>query len=183
MAAVSLLLMYYRSFSYLRVIDLFTTLIGIINVIIIKLLAFFFVLIYLYVATALVMIKLNPEQTKAENFEVAYVWSFFGGIGGEDFKEFKYSTIAILFGTLLITIVLLNVLIAYLSNLFSRLEEQQYANDLKEKASLILDLEIVAYFFRYKMSGNLGKYSYLNEIKEIRLCTLDKKKIDVLVIH
>lgn len=54
------------------------------------------------------------------------------------------------------TIVLMNILIAYLSNLFSRLEDAQKLNDLKEKAVLILDLEIIVMFFKYKIRGVLG---------------------------
>lgn len=165
-SALSLLLIYYRSFSYFRIIDAFTTLIGIINTIILKLIIFFFILFYLFFATGLVMIKLNNNQSKITNLQIAYVWTFFGGVEGSDFKEFDYSAITILFGTILVTIVLLNVLIAYLSNLFSRLEDQQHANDLREKASMMMDLEIVAYFFKYVMTGQSKNYFKYNHLKE-----------------
>jgi hypothetical protein len=181
LSAFSLLFVYYRSFSYLRIIDAFTTLIGIINTIIVRLLIFFFILFYLFTATGLVMIKLNNEATVLTNFEVAYVWTFFGGVEGGDFKEFQYSTITIMFGTILVTVVLLNVLIAYLSNLFSRLEDQQHANDLREKASMILDLEIVSYFFKYKLTGKISNFLKYNKLRERKIATLDVKKSQELV--
>lgn len=118
-----------------------------INTIFEKLVAFSIILIYFFLSTAALMIFLNPEGSYKENFANAYVFSLFGGIEGGDFDSFSYSGIAIIFGTVIVTIVLLNILIAFLSNVFSRLEDQQKSNDIKEKAQMVLDLEIVLYFF------------------------------------
>lgn len=182
LASFSLLFVYYRSFSYLRIIDAFTTLIGMINTIIIKLLVFFFILFYLFIATGLVMVKLNKEKTVLENFQIAYLWTFFGGVEGSDFQEFPYSTITILFGTILVTVVLLNILIAYLSNLFSRLEDQQRASDFREKASMILDMEIIIYFFKYKLRGKVSKFLEYNKLREKEIASLDLEECQSLVI-
>ena len=183
-SSVSLLFIYYRSFSYFRIINAFTTLIGIINTIILKLLIFFFILFYLFFATGLVMIKLNENETKLGNLQIAYIWTFFGGVEGSDFKEFDYSAITIFFGTILVTIVLLNVLIAYLSNLFSRLEDQQQANDFREKASMILDVEVVAYFFKYKITSKARNYLKYKIMKENKLIEIyENPEINIKKSH
>jgi hypothetical protein len=148
MGSLILILVLYRSFSFLRVFDSFTTLIGMINTILQKLVAFVIILVYFFLATGALLIFLNPEGSYKENMANAYVFSLFGGIEGSDFDSFSYAGIAIVFGTAMVTIVLLNILIAFLSNVFSRLEDQQKSNDIKEKAQMILDFEIVPYFFR-----------------------------------
>lgn len=50
------------------------------------------------------------------------------------------------------TVVLLNILIALLSNVFSRLEEQQQLISLKDKADMILEFEMIVRLFR-KIKG------------------------------
>lgn len=124
------------------------------------------ILLYFFGASGLLILKLNPGDTHVLNLGNAYAWTLFGGIEGTDFTKFEYAGIAITFGTVMVTIVLLNVLIAYLSNLFSRLEDQQKSNDLKEKASMILDLEIIVFFFRYVLTGKKSKYLAYSVMKE-----------------
>lgn len=153
LGSIGLVMVFYRSFSYLRIINSFTTLIGMINTIIQKLVIFFLILIYFFVASGILILKLNPKGSPILNLGNAYVWTFFGGIEGDDFIRFDYAGIAMIFGTVMVTIILLNILIAFLSNLFSRLEDKQKSNDLKEKASMILDLEVVIHFFRFIVSG------------------------------
>lgn len=183
--SISLLLLYYRSFLYLRVIDAFTTLIGMVNTIVVKLIVFFVIIFYLYFGIVLVMIKLSDRKSISESFESAYFWLLFGGVGGEDFTEdspIKFPAIPIIFGTLMITIVLLNILIAYLSNLFSKLEEQQHVDDLREKASMILDLEIIVYFFKYRLTGKRNKYIKYNKLVKDKLTDFNSKTIIERVI-
>ena len=112
---------------------------------------FFAVLLYFYATTGLIMIKLDPEKSRVKSIQSAYVWTMFGGVEQSDFEDFNYGTIAIIFGTLIVTVVLFNILIAFLSNLFSRLEDQQKANDLREKAQMMLDHEVIKLFFFYKL--------------------------------
>ena len=152
-----MIVMYYRSFSYLRVLDAFTALVGIINIIFGELMVFVFLLFYFYFATALLLIKLDPESSVKMNMINAYYWTLFGGIDDQAFTNFRFAALAVIFGTLIVSVVLLNVLIAFLSNLFSRLEAQQMVNDLKERAGLIMDLEVMVMFFRYKIFGTLKK--------------------------
>ena len=125
---------------------------------------FFAVLLYFYATTGLIMIKLDPEKSRVKSIQSAYVWTMFGGVEQSDFEDFNYGTIAIIFGTLIVTVVLFNILIAFLSNLFSRLEDQQKANDLREKAQMMLDHEVIKLFFFYKLTGRtikLKKYDIL----------------------
>ena len=55
-----------------------------------------------------------------------------------------------------------------MSNLFSRLEDQQRVNNLREKARMMLDMEVVKSFFKYKFTGRsfrLRKYErYLDQL-------------------
>ena len=166
LGSAGLMVMFYRSFSYLRIINAFTTLIGMINTIIQKLIIFFLILIYFFVTSGLLIMKLNPQENSILSLGNAYVWTFFGGIEGSDFKSYDFAGIPIIFGTVMVTIILLNVLIAFLSNLFSRLEDQQKSNDLKEKASMILDLEIIFHFFRYILTGKSSKLKKFEKIQE-----------------
>lgn len=157
MGSMLMIVVYYRAFSYLQMLDSFTALVGIINIIIQKLIIFFIILFYFYIATALLIIKIDPENSIKMSFMHAYYFTLFGGVDDNSFTMFNYVSIPIVFGTLMVSIVLLNVLIAFLSNLFSRLEEQQLVNDLKEKASLVLDIEVIFMFFKYKLTGKLAK--------------------------
>jgi methyl-accepting chemotaxis protein len=78
-----------------------------------------------------------------------------GSIEGDAFEE-KFSSIPMIIGSMFVTIFLINVLIAYLSNLFSRLEEQQKFQEMQEKAELILDIEIIVRFFKYYITGHIS---------------------------
>jgi hypothetical protein len=130
------------------VIEAFTSIVGVVNTILYKLIAFLIILTYFFLSTAVLMMFLNPDDPLKISLANAYVFSLFGGIGGDDFESYSYAGIAIVFGTLIVTVFLLNILIAYLSNVFSRLEDKQRSDDLKEKAQMVMDLEIIKYFFR-----------------------------------
>lgn len=136
LAPFLLVIVFYRNFSQIRVISYFNMFVGIINIIIQKLIVFFLILFYFYLTTSLLMVYLFREQDVKTNFQIAYLWTLFGGFFREDYYP-NYAVVAILFSSLIVTVLLLNILIAYLSNLFSRLEEQQHVNDLKEKAGKI----------------------------------------------
>jgi hypothetical protein len=154
-----------------------------INTIIQKLFIFFLILIYFFVSSGLLMMKLHPGDSPIISLGNAYVWTFFGGIEGSDFKSFDYAGIAIIFGTVMVTIILLNILIAFLSNLFSRLEDQQKSNDLKEKASMILDLEVIIHFFRYAITGKASKYRRFEKVRENFFIELLDPSQNVIVVH
>ena len=158
LSTFALVFTYYRSFSYLRIINSFTTLVGMINTIIIKMRYFFLILIYFYVTNAFLMIKLFEGKSARYIFEKTYVLTLFGGLSSEDFNEYPFAAVSIIFGTVIITIVLLNILIAYLSNLFSRLEDCQLINDYKEKAGMALDLEVMIHLFKRKFKKKKRKW-------------------------
>jgi hypothetical protein len=95
---------------------------------------------------------LTGLNTVTKTFGDVYYWILLASI--EDNAFFKpYTAIPIVLGSMFVTIVLLNILIAYLSNLFSRLEEQQRVQELKQRAALILDVEVFVMFFKYGITG------------------------------
>lgn len=147
-----IILTYYRGFSFLRIFDTFITLVGMINIIIRQLLSFFVILGYAYFTVSMLVIKMDNSNKIGLRFQDVFTWVLFGSVEDVAF-DVQFSYIAIVFSALFITIVLLNILIAYLSNLFSRLEDQQKVSSLKEKAILILDFELIARFFRFSLFG------------------------------
>lgn len=151
---VTLVMLYYRGFTFLRIIDAFTTLVGIINIIIGRLIIFFCVAIYLYILVVIMIVRLSEPSQILNIVRDAYYWIMLGSIESDAF-DIRFSAVPIVFGSLVCTIILLNILIAYLSNLFSRLEEQEKIQALQERAELVLDLEIFVFFFRYRITGKI----------------------------
>ena len=170
LSSLVLILIFYRSFTYLRLVSIFTYLVGMINTIMQQLIIFFVIVLYFLFTTVLLMMKLHPEGTTKSVFANAYVFAFFGGIGGDDFDLFDYVSIPIVFGTIVVTVILMNILIAFLSNLFSRLEEQQKINNLKEIIGMIRDLEVIVFFFSYWLTR---KNKTLKEFIESKESSLD----------
>ena len=78
-----------------------------------------------------------------------------------------------------VTIILLNILIAFLSNEFSRMEDQQQINTLKKKASLILDVELIFKLFRelFRKPNNLNKENLRNGKRDQSKRNTDSKKM------
>lgn len=147
--------LYYRGFMYLTIIRSFTSLVGIINTIISKILIFLFILVYFFLASSMIFRQLDSSFESYQYFFISYIWVLFGGVEKSDLDTNFYIIIPIFFGTIFINIILLNVLIAYLSNLFSRLEEEQEVKRLQRQASIIMDTEVMHYFTR-KVSGGFG---------------------------
>jgi hypothetical protein len=153
---------YYRGFYYLKIFDAFTTIVGIINVIIIKIYSFFIIVVYFYLAFTALLLQINGKESIIFALRDIYIWAVFGGIESDSFEVYL-SFIVVVLSTALISIILLNILIAYLSNLFSSLEENQAFDELREKASLILNLEIILRFFRYYLTR---KTHVIREVEE-----------------
>jgi hypothetical protein len=149
---------YYRGFSYLKFFDTFTTIVSMINVIIIKIYAFLSIVCYFYFSCVLLMIALTNKSDVIAHMRDVYYWVLFGGIDDNSF-EIHLSFMVIVIGTILISVVLLNILIAYLSNLFSNLEETQVLDDLREKAGFVMGIEIIIRFFRYLLTGKISLIS------------------------
>jgi hypothetical protein len=110
----------------------------------------------------------RPAGVEGNSFYEMYIWSILGGASSHHFDLYKNDDIIIIIGTIFITIILLNILIAYLSNVFSRLEMIQNINSIKEKSSLILDLEVILYFFKYVVRGKKMKNEYLQNYQDQR---------------
>ena len=122
---------------------------------------FFLLLIYMYLCSSVLIIKFTGNVNIVKTMGDVYYWIILGSI--EDYAfDVPYAAIPIVLGSLFVTIILLNILIAYLSNLFSRLEEQQRVQEMKERAGLILDIEVFVMFFKY---GITGKNKLRNEFE------------------
>ena len=149
---VVLVLLFYRGFMYLRIIGIFTALVTMIIIILRRLIAFFFMLFFTYLGVVLVLIKLRGDCKNcpgtAISFRDVYYWIFLGSVEADAFDT-PLAAIAVIFGSVFVTIVLLNILIAFLSNEFSRLEERQKVQELKEQAALIMNFEVLTMFFKY----------------------------------
>lgn len=149
---IILIFVFFRGFSFLRIFDIFTTLIGMVTIIVRRLTVFFILLAYTYICFSILVIKLTGTNNLVKTFGDVYYWIVLASI--EDNAFFKpYTAIPIVLGSMFVTLVLLNILIAYLSNLFSRLEEQQRVQELKQRAALILDVEVFLMFFKYGLTG------------------------------
>ena len=151
---IVLILVFYRGFSFLRIFDIFTSLIGMVTIIVRRLIVFFLLLFYTYLGVSFLMIKLGGAENRSIFFRDVYYWIMLGSVEDNAF-EVSFSAIAVVLGSMFVTIVLLNILIAYLSNLFSRLEEQQKVQELRERAALILDMEVLVMFFKYFITGKI----------------------------
>jgi hypothetical protein len=161
-----LVFIYYRGLLFLQIFDAFTTLIGIINTIIKELLSFFFVLFYAYVMIVVLVNKLDKSNDVYVKFRDTYYWAILGGVDDDAFEgKEEIFLAAVLIGSLFVTIILLNILIAYLSNLFSRLEDQQRVSDLKQKALLVLDFETMIRFMKYRTSGIIHLERRLEDVR------------------
>jgi hypothetical protein len=94
----------------------------------------------------------DNEHSFKEIFYSIYIWLVLGGAEGEHYGEFSFAWLVIIVGTVYISIILMNIVIAYLSNVFSRLEEEQNISLVREKASMILDFEAIIYFFKFVLT-------------------------------
>ena len=170
---IMMMLIYYRCFMYFTVFQTFRALIGMINIIIIKLVPFALVLVFFYIVTSIMMIYIDTETTHKLHFTNVYYWVLFGGIDDGAFAA-SYSVFAVAFGTLLVGIVLLNILIAYLSNVFSALEEQQNVDSMKGMAALSLDIELIISLFQSICSSHFRfKKTYRDHVLRRKFFKID----------
>jgi uncharacterized protein YdaU (DUF1376 family) len=124
--------------------------VGMINTLIVAIWNFFFILFFFYITSFFLLLKLKEKKEIDIGLAEMYVWGVFGGIDMDAFTEnVQFVFVPIIFGTIFITIILLNILIAYLSEIFSTLESKQHFIELKEKAGIVLDAEVIKYFFRH----------------------------------
>jgi hypothetical protein len=145
-ALILMLLIYYRGFSYFRYFDSFTSMIGLINTIVSESLSFFGVMFYAYFVILFLLYRVEPSDTFLNKMRDAYIFTFFGGVEQDHF-EAKYIFFPMFVGTMVVTIILLNVLIAFMSNVYNKMESKQSVISLKEKGSMLLDLEVYISLF------------------------------------
>ena len=154
--SIVLILIFFRCFLGFQILKLFTAIIGIINGILFKLGPFLLIVGFFYCTTAIVFFSLDTSADKITVLRDMYYWTIFGGIDDAAF-QIQLSAIPIFFGTFIISILLMNILIAYLSNEYSRLEERQVFEDLQTKAELNLDVEMVISFLKRLFSKSFRK--------------------------
>ena len=148
-----LIILFYRSFNYLAIFSNFTIVVKMINNIIVKIYPFFTAIAIFYLTAVFIFIYIDPHKEVWKNFREGYYWIMFGNVEADSF-ETPLFTIPILFGTLMIGIFLLNLLIAYMSNEFSRMESQQVIDIWREKARLNCQLELVILGFKNVFRSN-----------------------------
>ena len=153
---VSLILLIFRCFLSLQIFQAFSAIIGIIIRIIFKLGPFFLIVLFFYTSTSIMYYSLDTSMENNLVLKNIYIWTIFAGIDDATF-DVSLSVIPVIFGTAIISVVLMNILIAYLSNEYSRLEERQIIAGLKTKAELNLDIELVISFFKRIFSSKFRK--------------------------
>jgi hypothetical protein len=172
-ALILMILIYYRGFSYFRYFDTFTSMIGIINTIVGESLSFFGVMFYTYFVILLLMYRVEPTDDFVNKMRDAYIFTFFGGVEQDHFDA-RYIFFPMVIGTMIVTIILLNVLIAFMSNVYNKMEQIQSFLSLKEKGSMLLDLEVYI-SLAYKLK-NRSKTSKMDE-EEKALAAYEEAKI------
>ena len=180
-AIIAYFIMMMRFFSYFRLINAFSSLVGIIMIIIRKLALFLFIIAYFFFTFLLLARYFDHEKKFDETIFFMYAWMILGGVDGSHLKQFQYSWLIIVIGTIFMSIILMNIIIAYLSNVFSRLEEEHTINMIKEKASMILDLELIVYFFKYVLTGKKNKMGNKKDYQDQehkRLVSKDSQEVN-----
>ena len=145
-AMILISLICYRGFSYLRFFSSFTSMIGIINTIVSKSVAFFSVLYYAYFIVFFMLVRIDPDTSLYIKIRDTYIFTLFGGLEQDHFES-RNIYLPMIIGTMIVTIILLNVLIAFMSNVYNKMEERQSVISLKERASILLDLEVYISIF------------------------------------
>lgn len=152
-----LFLLFFRSITHLSVIPTFTSIFKIVNVIIVKMVPFLIMVFVFYVSVVFMVIYIRNEDNNLDDvndklsisdcFIRVYYWVIFGGLNQEDFK-LDLSMVPLIIGPVFIGVILMNIMIGFLSNEYSRLEELQKIKNLVYKAEMNLDIEIIFYLFR-----------------------------------
>jgi hypothetical protein len=140
---------YLRFFSYWRIFKCFSKEVGLVVITTKKTLIFLLIIFYFFMCFTIMSQIINHTSTFSQNFVNMYIWLILGGAEDDHFSEFPFVEMIIIIGSIFITIILLNILIAFLSNVFSRLEEEQEINLIREQAAMILDVEVMIYFFKH----------------------------------
>ena len=172
-ALMLIMLIFYRGFSYFRFFSSFMTMVGVINTIVSSSLSFFGVLFYSYVVILFMMIKVEPSDSLTSKIRDAYIFSLFGGIEQDHF-EAKYIFFPIMVGTMIVTIILLNVLIAFMSNVYNKMEAKQIIISYQEKSSMLLDMEVYISLFQ---SINISRKTRKMRPEQKKEFINNKKKI------
>ena len=150
-----LMLVYYRGFVYLEVIPPLTSLVTIIHTIIKRMVSYVLILFYFYACFVLIFARLGvqdgpeqPPQSARNYLMMSYIWLVYGGMDTTGIAQNSPVALVLIYGNFLITIILMNILIAYLANLYSELEQEIATKRVQEMATVVLDFEVIVYAYR-----------------------------------
>ena len=186
-----LLLVYYRGFLYLRVIPMMTYHVRIVHTIIRKMFFFLFMLFYFYFCFMLIFMRLqvtdgdddddddggSSSDRDTNYYLMSYVWIIYGGMDTSGLGQNYPVAVALIVGNILITIILVNILIAFLANLYNRLEEEEHIRKYQEMAAVVLDLEVVVYGYR-KITRRTRKVRNNSQDSKSRMFIIKKKDFE-----
>lgn len=171
-----------RTLVYLSVFKTFRTLTGIISKVCLRIVPFMVITGFFYLTSLLLFAIMNQSVSLGDLFTFMYIWLIHGGIDQDTFQE-QMNYVSVMFGTLLVTIVLMNIMIAYLSNEYSRLEEKQHLDDFRNKAKINLKVELVIRYARllldsgFRRTKMFRKFEYLNMIRRLMGYSLSPQQV------
>ena len=174
---ISLLVVNIRGFIHLRVFDQFRHLINMIIEVSFSTLNILVVLIYLILASAVMYIKSRNDFNLLQAIKLNFL-AVFGNFPKDD-EKFEYD-ISVWFLNFFIgvitSLILVNFLIARMSGKYQDMELKQTIISLKEKVSLILEIEI----FISSLNRGAEKIKNLNYTYLFIACVEEDKKDTVL---
>ena len=139
-----ILFYFLRGITYLRIFKQTRYLISMILKVFIDMLSFITILFLFMVATSMISMNIGQLRGETEDFSKAFITTYLLALGefqGLEEKNTLVEWIQFIVSTIIFTLVLLNLLIAIISNTYEEVKEQREFFDLKEKLGIISDFE------------------------------------------
>lgn len=172
-----------RALEYLQVFQDFRSIMGIITKICFRICPFMVIVFLFYSISVLVFVTLNDSVDLESLLTLMYIWLVHGGVDSDAFV-FRMNYIPVMFGSILVTIVLMNIMIAYLSNEYSRLELKQHLDDLRNKVKINMKVELMIRSFkvlfvrRFREKECYRHSRYTHMIKDIMGYQLTREELE-----
>lgn len=159
---LTMLIFYYRTMTYLKSIDYLRHIVAMLIAVTIDILDILLIFVVVIVGFALLFAKSNidPNLTLADSLIYCFM-AVFGQISDQYSKTYIDWIINIFLGIFL-SLVLVNFLIAKMSNKYSELENSQIAVNYREKARIISEFEIWNNVFKKKNASAITRKSKSN---------------------
>lgn len=182
-----LLLVYWKGFNELKIFDSLRHIVDMFFSVILSVLDFFVIGAFIILSCAIIYAvaypRVNENGELVTDFPQSLEDVFFGmfqpsksqASDGTNPSEYTWLSYTILVcWSLLIGLILVNFLIAKMSNKYSELEEIQVATNYRQKARLVLDIELYFRYF-YKPNDDKKYYSFLLE----SVVKIEQSKFDI----